>query len=142
MDRNSFYLIRLPKASPTLALNNSSDRTFTASLGSLFQCPIMLIVNNFFLISVLYLLSFSLVILPLINRLPDKESLVFLIGPLEVLKSSNEVFLEPSLFQEEQLQISHPFFIGEPALCLNNTLAVVFQALTTIKYSPRPTKKK
>lgn len=66
MDRNTFHQIRLSKASPTLAFNNSRDRTFTASLDSLFQCPITLIVKNFFLTSILYLPSFSLMTLPLV----------------------------------------------------------------------------
>jgi len=66
MGRDIFNKIRLPRALSYLTLNVSGYGASTTSLGNLFQCLTSFIVKNVFLISSLYLPSFSLKKLPLV----------------------------------------------------------------------------
>ena len=66
MGRDTFHQTRLLKAPFNLALNSAREGAATASLGSLCQCVITLILKNFFLISNLNLPSFNLKPLPLV----------------------------------------------------------------------------
>ncbi|KAK4826701.1 hypothetical protein QYF61_010916 [Mycteria americana] len=92
---------RLLKAPSNLALNISRDGASTTSLGNLVQCLSTLIVKNFFL--------FKATTPCPITIGPCKKSL----SSFLVLEGCYKVFLEPSLLQAEQPQLSQPVFIGE-----------------------------
>jgi len=69
MSRDPFHQTRLLRAPSNLALNPAREGAATASLGSLGQGLTALMVKNFFLISNLNLLSFSLEPFPLVLSL-------------------------------------------------------------------------
>ncbi|KAK4828307.1 LOW QUALITY PROTEIN: hypothetical protein QYF61_025319 [Mycteria americana] len=104
----------LLKAPSNLASNISRDGVPTTSLGNLFQCLTILILENFFLISNLNLPSFSLKPLTLVlslHALVKSPSPAFL--PPAGTGRLLEGLPEPSLLQAEQPQLSQPVFIGE-----------------------------
>ena len=72
--------------------------------------------KEFLPLSNLNLPTFSLKPLPLVLSLhaPVKKSFSsFLVGPLQVQKCCKKVFVEPSLSQAEQPQLSQPFLTAE-----------------------------
>jgi len=69
MDKDTYHQTRLLKAPSNLALNTARDGEATAFLNSLCQCLTTVIVKNFFLISSLNPLFFSLKPLPLVPSL-------------------------------------------------------------------------
>jgi len=116
MGRDILRYIKLLRAPSNLTLNTSNDGASTTSLGNLFQCPTTFIITNFFLMSHLNLLSFSLKPLRFSLSLHAlvKSLSVFHISPLSILKGHNEVSLQPSLLQAEQLHLSQQSHL---ALC-------------------------
>jgi len=97
MSRHTFHWTRLLRAPSNLALNSSREGTATASLGSLFQCLITLIVKKLFLIPNLNLPFFSLKLSPLVTTGSGKNSVpLLLVSSLFTLKGCNKVSLESS----------------------------------------------
>lgn len=107
-------IIRLLLTLSNLALKVSKVGSCTTYLGHLLQC-FYLFIKNFFLLSSLSVLSFSLKLLSLVlsQQHPTKKSVsVFFASPLWVLKSCNTVSLKPS-FPQAEPQLSQPVLIGE-----------------------------
>ena len=79
MGRVTNHQTRLPRATSSLALNASSNRASTTSLGNLFQCVTTLFVRNFLLISYLDLPCLSLKPFPLVLSLSTLVSRTILL---------------------------------------------------------------
>jgi len=90
VSRDIFNFIRLLRAPSSLALNVSRDGALTTSLGNLCQGFTILTVKNFFFISSLNLLSFSVKPLPLVLL---QQALLKSLSPsfLQLLKGHNKV---------------------------------------------------
>lgn len=109
----AFHYTRWPRAPSNLVLNSSRDGTFTISLGNLFQCLSAFTVKNFFSITNLDLLSFSLKPFHLVLSLfidPCKNS------HFRLLSSTGRTYLshpEALSFQAEESQLSQHFLIQD-----------------------------
>jgi len=82
-----------------MALIASSDRASTASFGNMLQCLRTLIVKNFFLLSNLNLLSFSLKPLPLVLSPHDPVSWF---GPGQQLRTTQSLYRDSPRWSGEE----------------------------------------
>lgn len=97
------------------AFNTYNGEAFKTSLGNLLKWHTILILKSFLLISIIYLHPFSSKPWPSVLSLQALiKKNVFLISPLEILKGSNKISLEPShLHVEQQL---HSAFLCRRAI--------------------------